>query len=227
MQTVILAAGRGTRLRPLTYHVPKPMIRIAGKNLLEHNLDALPDKIDEIILVIGYLGEQIINHFGSGYRGRKITYAKQPHLYGTGHALFTCRDLLHGRFLVLNGDDIFGREDMEKCLRHRQCILTSEVHGKFSGGRVRLTSDGHLDTIIEGVHNRASSLVNTGLYVIHEKFFSYPLVRHFEKKEFLLPQTFIQMADDIPITIERASFWLQISDKAGLRRAENILSSRK
>lgn len=57
MQVVFLAAGEGTRMRPLTYHVPKPMVRAGGKNLLEHNIDALPDTVDEIVIVVGYLAE--------------------------------------------------------------------------------------------------------------------------------------------------------------------------
>jgi NDP-sugar pyrophosphorylase family protein len=226
MQAVILAAGRGARLRPLTYHVPKPMIRIAGKNLLEHSLDALPDEVDEVILVIGHLGEQIINHFGKEYRGHLITYVKQPHLYGTGHALHACRNLLHDRFLVLMGDDIYSRADIEKCLKYEMSLLAQEVNGKFVGGRITLTPAGNLDTIIEGTHNRNRSLVNTGLYVLACVFFDYELVRLADKKEYGLPQTIARMARNHPIAIERADFWLQVNDQTGLRRAENLLAEK-
>lgn len=223
MQAVILAAGRGTRLRPLTYHVPKPMIRIAGKNLIEHNIDRLPKEVDELIFVINYLGEQIINHFGNELAGRKVRYVKQKKLLGTGHALTMCKKFLGKKFLVMMADDIYSADDIKRCLKHERCILAREVNGKFAGGRIKLDSSGHLEDIIEGVHNRKKSLVNTGFYVLTDKFFKYDLVRIEGKKEYGLPQTIVKLARDLPIKIEKATFWLQISDLAGLRNAEKIL----
>ena len=226
MQAVILAAGLGTRLRPLTYHVPKPMLRIAGKNLIEHNIERLPKEVDEIILVVGYLKEQLINHFGKEFAGRNIKYVEQKKMLGTGHALSLCRDILRDRFLVLMGDDIYGRDDIVRCVKHKNAMLTQEIKGKFSGGRIDLTSDGCLRDIVEGKHSKAKSLVNTGLYVLDPVFFSYPLVKVQDKEEYGLPQTLVKMAKDYPIKIEKADFWLQISDLEGLKRAEKILKSR-
>ena len=223
MQAVFLAAGRGTRLRPLTYHVPKPMIRVAGKNLIEHNIDKLPEEIDEIIFVIGYLGEQIMNHFGNEYKGRKIKYIKQNKLLGTGHAIHTCKDILKDRFLVMMGDDVYDADDIRRCVAHGQCILTQEVPGKFSGGRIILNSKGTLDDIVEGVHNRSKSLANVGLYVIRKEFFDYELVKIKDKKEYGLPQTLVKVAHDIPVIIEKANFWLPVGDLNALKRAEKIL----
>lgn len=226
MQCVILAAGAGTRLRPLTWHVPKPMIRVAGKNLLEHNFDNLPKEIDEIILVIGYMGQQIINHFGNNYKGLKITYVKQKKLLGTGQALHECRDILSNRFMVMMGDDIYSASDMNKSLVHEQCMLVSEINGKYLGGRIVTNEAGNLADIVEGVHNRKQSLVNTGLYVLTDKFFKYPLVRLKDKEEFGLPQTLVEVSRDYPIKIIKATKWLQINSIEGLRMAERVLSKR-
>jgi len=223
MQTVILAAGRGTRLRPLTYHVPKPMIRIAGKNLIEHNLSALPKEVDEVILVVGYLGEQIINHFGDTYENKKIIYIKQQKLFGTGHALSACRNILKDRFLVLMGDDIYSKKDIDKCLKHKNCILAQKVKNKFIGGRIILNSQGCLKKINEGIHKKHEGLVNTGLYVLTREFFNYELVKLKNKKEYGLPQTLVKMAVDHPVFIEKAQSWLQISSLAGLKTAEKVL----
>jgi NDP-sugar pyrophosphorylase family protein len=77
MQCVILAAGKGTRLRPLTDDIPKPLVLVAGKSLLEHIVAALPSAVDELIIVHGYLGEQIKAHCGEFYFGRKVTYVEQ------------------------------------------------------------------------------------------------------------------------------------------------------
>jgi len=226
MQAVFLAAGRGKRLRPFTYHVPKPLIRIAGKNLIEHNIDKLPDEVEELVFVVGYLNEQIENHFGSEYGGRKIKYVKQNKLLGTGHSLHLCKDILGERFLVLMGDDVYSREDIKKCLSHKQSMLVKEVGGKFIGGRIKLDSRGCLENIIEGVHNRNKSLVNTGLYVLTDKFFNYDLEPIKDGKEYGLPQTLVKVSRDYPVNIEKASFWLQINDKAGLRRAEGVLRTK-
>lgn len=223
MQAVILAAGRGTRLRPLTYHVPKPMIRVAGKNLIEHNINNLPDEIDELIFVVSYLKEQIKNHFGCELEGREIKYIEQKRLLGTGHALQLCKPMLKDRFLVIMSDDIYAKADTERCLTHEQCILVKEVGGKFIGGRIKLNSSGMLEDIVEGVHNRTKNLVNTGLYVVNENFFNYDLVKLPNRKEYGLPQTLVRMAKDHPVEIERAQDWIQISGVACLKRAEKIL----
>jgi UDP-N-acetylglucosamine diphosphorylase / glucose-1-phosphate thymidylyltransferase / UDP-N-acetylgalactosamine diphosphorylase / glucosamine-1-phosphate N-acetyltransferase / galactosamine-1-phosphate N-acetyltransferase len=225
MQAVILAAGRGTRLRPLTYDVPKPMLRVAGKNLIEHNISELPDDVDELVLVVGYLSPQIINHFGNEFSGRRVKYIKQNKLLGTGHALHACRTILKDRFLVFMGDNIYSRADMAKCLQNDHCLLAEEVRGKFSGGRIKLDSAGHLDDIVEGVHKNGG-LFNTGLYVLTPKFFEYDLVKLADKDEYGLPQTMVRMSRDYPVKIEKVNWWLQITDLADLKRAEKILKTR-
>jgi len=225
MQAVILAAGKGTRLRPMTYHLPKPMIKVAGKNLLEHILDKLPQEIDEVILVINYLAEQIINHFGSEYQGKKITYIKQKKLLGSGKALFICQPVLYERFLVIHGDNIFAQQDIYNCLSNECCMLTKPINGKFSGGRIKLDSQGNLKDIVEGTHNRKNAMINAGLYVLNQQIFNYDLVPIRGGKEFGLPQTIVKMSEDIPIKIETASFWLQVNNKQELDNASYILKN--
>jgi NDP-sugar pyrophosphorylase family protein len=72
MQCVILAAGKGTRLRPLTDNLPKPLVKVAGKTLLDHIVSSLPSAVDELIIVTGYLEEQIKAHCGTEFYGRKV-----------------------------------------------------------------------------------------------------------------------------------------------------------
>ncbi len=104
-QAVILAAGKGTRMLPLTLTRPKPLQEVLGKNLLEWKLSALPDSITEVIFIIGYQGEQIRAFFGDRWEGRAIFYAEQQELNGSAGALLCAKDLLRGRFLVMMGDD--------------------------------------------------------------------------------------------------------------------------
>src|SRR3989344_8278550 len=99
MQAVMLAAGRGPRMVALTGEVPKPMLPVEGRPLLEYKLDALPDEIDEVILVIGYQGGVIRKHFGERYGNKRIQYVEQKELNGTAGARWSAPSPFHDRFL--------------------------------------------------------------------------------------------------------------------------------
>src|SRR3989338_10703547 len=92
IQAVILAAGKGTRMLPLTETRPKPMQMVAGKNLIEWKLEALPDAVSDVIIVIGHQGELIKEYFGDSWKGRLIRYATQKELNGTAGALWAARE---------------------------------------------------------------------------------------------------------------------------------------
>src|SRR3989338_4825466 len=106
MQAVILAAGRGTRLAPVTDAMPKAMVDINGTQLVGRILDALPSAVRDIFLVVGYRREQITAYVGASWRDIPVTTIDQPSLDGTGAALYLARERLADRFLVVNGDDI-------------------------------------------------------------------------------------------------------------------------
>lgn len=106
MQAVILAGGLGTRLLPLTESVPKPMVPVAGRPYLEHQIEWLRrQNIEDVVLLTGYLGDQIQRYFsGGGKHGVRIRYSREPEPLGTGGALRLAEPLLAERFVVLNGD---------------------------------------------------------------------------------------------------------------------------
>ncbi len=106
MQVVILAGGLGTRLRPLTYKIPKAMVSIKGKPFLEYILELLKNNnLKNIIICAGYLGEKIKDYFQNGEKiGMRILYSFEKELLGTGGALKNAENLLENEFLVLNGD---------------------------------------------------------------------------------------------------------------------------
>ena len=83
MKIVILAAGKGTRLLPLTQSTPKPLLRFGGQTILDHTFKALPAAIDEAVIVINYLGEQIKDYCGASFHGRPINYV-EGQTKGTG-----------------------------------------------------------------------------------------------------------------------------------------------
>ena len=225
-QVVILAAGYGTRMRPLSFHIPKPMIQICGKNLIEHNIDTLPlKKVLEIIIVVGYLKEQVINHFGKKYKGAPIQYAFQRKPLDTGDALSVAAPLIRSKeFIVFMGDDLYSAADFENFINSKGLMIgVKETKEKFSGGKMLFDQNGHLSGIKEGVHKNGG-LVNTGLYRIDKDFLKLKPVKIEGSKEYGLPQTLVEYAKQKPIKLEKVSNWRQNSDLQDLLRAEKELS---
>jgi len=108
MKAIILTAGEGTRMRPLTVTKPKTMLQVGGKPILQYNVESLRDAgINDITMVVGYREEVIKNHFkdGSDY-GVNINYITQEERLGTAHAIGSTRNSIHGKFIILNGDII-------------------------------------------------------------------------------------------------------------------------
>ena len=108
MKAIILTAGEGTRMRPLTVTKPKTMLQVGGKPILQYNVESLRDAgIKDIILVVGYREEVIREHFKDGSdHGVHITYVTQEERLGTAHAIGSTRDTVEGKFIILNGDII-------------------------------------------------------------------------------------------------------------------------
>src|SRR5512142_82562 len=106
MRAVILAAGEGTRMRPLTENKPKVMLPIANRPMLEYTLLAAKDAgITDILLIVGYRKESIIDYFGDGTRlGLNIEYIVQEKQQGTGHAFGMAAGRCKERFIAMNGD---------------------------------------------------------------------------------------------------------------------------
>jgi NDP-sugar pyrophosphorylase family protein len=106
MQAVILAGGKGTRLAPLTYSVPKPMVSVCGKPFLQHLLELLKSwNLTDVLILACYLGQQMENYFGDGIPfGMNIRYSYEKEPLGTGGALRNAQDMLDETFLLFNGD---------------------------------------------------------------------------------------------------------------------------
>ena len=108
MDAVVLAAGEGTRLRPLTEDKPKGMVEVDGKPILTHCFDQLIELgADELVVVVGYMKEVIIDHYGDEYEGVPITYTHQREQKGLAHALLTVEDHVDDEFMLLLGDNVF------------------------------------------------------------------------------------------------------------------------
>ncbi len=169
-KAVILAAGWGTRLRPLTLGRPKPAIRLLGETLVEHNLRELSGLIDEAVIVVGYKDEVIKEKMGESFAGIKIKYVHQDEQLGTGHAAKVALPFLGEEFLILNGDDLYLREDIEKCLEKNPSILVKEVVEPSRYGQVSVEG-GAVKEIVEKPATKVSDLINVGCYYLNKSFF--------------------------------------------------------
>jgi CTP:phosphocholine cytidylyltransferase-like protein len=203
MQAIILCAGRGTRMGILTEFLPKPLLSFAGKTLLEYKLESLPDKVSEVIIVIGYLGEKIISKIGEEYLGRKIIYVKQKELLGTSHALHQARDFVDGnaceKFLVLMGDDIYSKNDLERLVNGQAMTMLMSSDGEY-----------------------------TGACVLLPKYFELEQARVPDKeKEFGIPQTLYAHQEKFTLHKITATYWKRITDEKDLAEkiSEKIISS--
>lgn len=228
MQAVILAAGRGSRMKNLTEEIPKPMLELAGKTLLEHKFDVLPAEVDEIIIVIGYRGETIQKKFGSSYKGKKITYMVQDALDGTAGALWRVRPLLKDKFLVMMGDDIYSAKDIAACALHEWALLVDKVSGARSSGRVEIDTEGDVTTVEEGEHEAEEWWSCTNMFALDTRIFSEPPIPKAPgSNEFGLPQTVLAASrgEHIPLKAVPATFWIQITSPEDLESAEKALKN--
>ncbi len=169
-KAVILAAGWGTRMRPLTETRPKPSLKIAGKTLVEHNLDQLNGLVEEVVVVIGYKGEIIKNEIGDNYKDMRVRYATQKEPIGTGDAARAALPFLDDQFLILNGDDLYKRKDLEKCLEKNPSIMVKEVEDPTGFGQM-ISKGGKIVDLVEKPVENVSNLVNIGAYYINRSFF--------------------------------------------------------
>jgi UDP-N-acetylglucosamine diphosphorylase / glucose-1-phosphate thymidylyltransferase / UDP-N-acetylgalactosamine diphosphorylase / glucosamine-1-phosphate N-acetyltransferase / galactosamine-1-phosphate N-acetyltransferase len=228
MQAVIIAAGKGTRMKELSVATPKPMLTIKGKNLIEYKLDILPPEIDEVIMVVGHLGDQIVSHFGDSHNGRNIKYVWQKELKGTCDALWQAEPLLTGRFIVMMGDDIYDREEVAAALEHPWSLLARRVPGpRTKGGRIILGEDGIISDILEGEHEIEPGqdfLMNTGFYVLQKELFKYEPVQIPGRQEWGLPQTLVKaIKDGHSVATVESRRWIPITSPEDLKSAEQYL----
>ena len=177
MDAVILAAGEGTRLRPLTITRPKPMLPVAGKVILEWDLEALAKNgFKRAYIVVGYMKEEIIEYFGNRFNGLEIEYITQKEQLGTGHAVSMVEGKVSDEFIVINGDLIISKDLIRNFLhKHRDnksssSICLVEVKNPEEFGIVRLKGK-VVKSIIEKPKRKIGDLANAGLYIFNREIF--------------------------------------------------------
>lgn len=176
MKAFILAAGLGTRLRSLGLNVPKVMVPIGGRPLLEHHFNLFRRYgVTEFIVNLHYLPETITGHFGDGSRfGVKITYSHEPELLGTAGAVKKMENLLRdGPFFVVYGDNLIEFDVAALVEFHQQrggmgTVALWESPEPWTGGVVETEADGRILRFREKPDRKeiSTNLINAGIYVL-------------------------------------------------------------
>jgi len=225
MKAVILAAGEGIRMRPLTENTPKPLLKVAGKTILEQIVSRLPSEVDELILVVGYLGQQIIDFCGKEFLGKKVQYVWQEKKLGTYHALKICRPLIEKgeRFLMLFADDIHGREGIAECLKYERALIVEETKEPWKFGIVDLNNDMTINDIIEKPKKPPSNLASTGVLLLDTKIFDYEADLHPNGEYYLTSALSKMLKDGHKVYAVKSTLWLPIGYPDDIRKAEEKL----
>jgi dTDP-glucose pyrophosphorylase len=178
MQAVVLAAGEGTRLRPLTAEKPKALVEVANRPLLSHGLERLVEHVEEFVLVVGYRKEAILATYGDSFQGVPITYVHQRDQLGLAHAVLAAESVIDDDFVVFNGDNVFAA-DLDAVLdRHGMdgvdaTLLVDDVSRDAAAATgVFLTDDrGRLTAVVEKPDDPPGTRVLTGVFVFDTDIF--------------------------------------------------------
>ncbi|MFB6195859.1 MAG: bifunctional sugar-1-phosphate nucleotidylyltransferase/acetyltransferase [Haloplanus sp.] len=166
MQTLILAAGRGTRMRPLIDARPKPMLPVAGRPLVAHTAEAAVEAgASRLVVVVGYEADAVRSFFGSEFADTPVTYSVQDEQRGTADAVRAgVSELTTGPFAVLNGDNLYDSDSLATLFDRGPSVGTYRVDDPSSYG-VLDVDDGRVTGVVEKPDDPPSNLINTGAYV--------------------------------------------------------------
>lgn len=197
---VVLAAGEGRRLRPLTRFRPKPMLPAGTRPILGRVLDALIDAgIDDLHVVVGYRRDRVRNHFGPTYRDRTITYHTQETQLGSGHALLQATDAVDDDFLVVNGDEVVASGAVERvaAAHTRTDVATlGVIDGEDTREYAGVATDGdRVTTLDETPEPGEYGLFNAGIYAFGPSVFSEIEATPQANGERALPDTVVELVE--------------------------------
>ena len=183
LQGIILAAGKGVRAYPATRYIPKTLMEVGGKTLIERNVEIMRGQlgIQDIIVVVGYLGDQIEDYFRRRGMDQNITFVRQPRQKGIGHAMLCTEQYLrHDRFVVMLGDEFYLDSNHSDLLSHLEddgdaVLMFREESDRFkiSKNYTGIIEDLRVISLEEKPKHPRSRLMGVGTYLLNRKVFDY------------------------------------------------------
>jgi len=235
MKGMILAAGEGTRLRSKTKDIPKPLIKVNGKEILTYCFETFIEVgISEVVVVVGYKKEQIKNRYGDRFRELSIQYAYQAEQKGLAHAVLTAKDYIESDFVVLNGDNIYSGNLTTAVEHHTKTevditFLIDEVSLETAkqGAVCKLDADGNITGLVEKPNTPPSKYAPTAFYILPPEIFdACRLVKPSGRGEYELPDAIdllIRAGYDVE-TVPFEGWKVNINTEDDIQQAEQKLS---
>ncbi|MFW5956677.1 MAG: bifunctional sugar-1-phosphate nucleotidylyltransferase/acetyltransferase [Halorhabdus sp.] len=210
---VVVAAGQGTRMRPLTATRPKPLLPVAGKPLLEHVLDTCADHVERYVVVVGYADAQVREEIGTAYAGNPVEYVTQAEQLGTAHAVEQAAEYVDERFLVLNGDVVIDPGLVADLVDvGGSAMAVKPVAQPQNYGVVALGSQ-HVTKVVEKPADPPTDLANLGIYALEPTVFEHVDATELsERGEYELTesiQRYIDAGGDVT-AVEYDGTWLDV-----------------
>lgn len=221
IKAVILGAGNGTRMRPLTENRPKPLLRVVEKTILEHNLDQLDGLVKEVIIIIGYNAEMIKSKIGDSYGGISIRYVIQDNPKGTGDAARRAVEFIDDEFILLNGDDLYLRSDIERSIQRCPSILLGSVDNPSSFGVVECNNEVVTGLVEKPENPLSGSLVNTGLYFLNKSIFDFDIEKS-PRGEYEFTDYIKRLITKESLYFQKAKRWIPVSYPWNLLQANQL-----
>ena len=229
MKAVVLVAGKGTRMEPLTSECPKVMLPVANKPIIEHILNsAIEAGIESFVFITGYMERQIREYFGDGSKfGLSIDYVHQKEQLGTANAIGYAKRYVEEVFLVLNGDMLIGKEDLKTLISRSEeaLICVKEVENPSDFGVLGIKNN-KVVRIIEKPVNPPTNLANAGIYLFRDSIFGFIDKTHASVRNELEITDSIQMLIDSGVTVgysPLAGKWIDIGYPWDLLKANETL----
>jgi bifunctional UDP-N-acetylglucosamine pyrophosphorylase/glucosamine-1-phosphate N-acetyltransferase len=234
MKALILAAGEGTRLRPLTSNIPKPLLTLAGRPYLAHLVQALREAgAEEQYILVGWKSNRVKEFFGDGHElGVELTYLEQKERLGTANAIGVAEGVIDEDFVCVNGDVIMAPEAVKELVsafeRERTPFMGAVQVAEPRRFGVVEEKEGRLVRIVEKPRHPASDLINGGLFGLTPEVFSY--IRRTERSprgEFEFTDTLNMMAAESEVLVRCIrGEWMDVGYPWELLRANEFLMQR-
>lgn len=230
MKALIPAAGRGTRLRPLTDETPKPLVNVQGKGLIEYIIEDLRDLgISEISVIKGYMGHKLERELNDR---EYLSFIQQEEQLGTAHAVGLSS--FDRSFMVINGDIFVHRENLERIVRtfnrkRKPVIGSKRVENPEEFGVLDVQKE-RVEGITEKPDNPPTNIINTGIYIFTPEIYEYiERTEMSPRGEYEITDSIQTMMDDDKefVHTNLPEYWIDVGRQEDLKAARDIQSQKE